>query len=188
MLLHGDLFGGGTKTLLPFSLCRVFIVPKIKEANFILCATNSSSQTSTSAPVAFLSDCFQTGLIDRPDSTSVLLSLHLHGCVPADRPHQPSWTDLLRGALAGSITGRVGVFIRCIHPFLTSSTCSPWEALRLISTFDYIDALVFHFPPSLSPPLNSFTFTNTLETCSVGQFPRPRLVLIALNGDQPLAV
>lgn len=56
-----------------FSLCVVFSVLKIKDINLIVCATNSSSQTSTFAPVAFLSDCFQTGLIDRPDSTSVLL-------------------------------------------------------------------------------------------------------------------
>lgn len=81
-----------------FSLCVVFSVLKIKDVNLIVCATKSSSQTSTFAPVAFLSDCFQTGLIDRPDSTSVLLSLHLYGRVPADCPHQPSPTDLLRGA------------------------------------------------------------------------------------------
>lgn len=99
-----------------FSLCLVFSVPKIKDINLIVCATNSSSQTSTFASVAFLSDCFQTGLIDRPDCASVCLCISLDPTSPPIVLITPARQTSSGGPLAGSITGRVRVFIRCIHP------------------------------------------------------------------------
>lgn len=98
-----------------FSLCVVFSVLKIKDINLIVCATNSSSQTSTFAPVAFLSDCFQTSLIVPIPRQSFCLCISMDASPPIVLI-SPARQTSSGGPLAGSITVRVGVFIRCIHP------------------------------------------------------------------------